>query len=118
VKLLLYQNLSYYRLVEQLELAFPRTRHVDTVSLPGQADRAIWNRARDNGFIIVSKDDDFRQLSFLKGAPPKVNWLPVGNAPTSTILRILTNRSSLIDEFVQSPTESLLILKIPQDLSP
>ena len=28
----------------------------------------------DAGFVIVSKDDDFQQPSFLHGAPPKAVW--------------------------------------------
>lgn len=37
------------------------------------------------GFAIVSKDADFRQLSFLYGFPPKVIWLRVGNRSTAEI---------------------------------
>jgi predicted nuclease of predicted toxin-antitoxin system len=59
-------------LVSQLEAAFPGSVHVDSVGLHAQAGSAIWSFARDNSFIIVSKDDDFRQLSFLYGSPPKV----------------------------------------------
>jgi hypothetical protein len=40
----------------------------------------------------VSKDDDFRQLTFLHGAPPTVNWPRVGNGPTSVISSLLTTK--------------------------
>jgi predicted nuclease of predicted toxin-antitoxin system len=113
VKLLLDENLSY-RLVTQLERVFPDSRHVDSVGLHAQADSAIWNFARDNGFTIVSKDDDFRQLSFLHGAPPKVIWLSVSNAPTDTILRILNDKRPAIEAFESDPVESLLILELPE----
>ena len=69
MKLLLDENLSF-RLAAQLEPAFPGSVHVDPVGLHAQADSAIWSFARDNSFIIVSKDDDFRQLSFLYDPPP------------------------------------------------
>jgi predicted nuclease of predicted toxin-antitoxin system len=114
VKLLLDENLSY-RLVSRLEPIFPGTVHVDSAGLHAQADSAIWSFARDNSFIIVTKDDDFRQLSFLRGAPPKVIWLSVGNAVTATILRILGDRCSLIEAFVRDPVESLLILQLPEE---
>jgi predicted nuclease of predicted toxin-antitoxin system len=55
------------------------------------ADSHVWNYARDNAFVIVSKDNDFRQRSFLDGAPPKVIWLSVGNAGTHTIADLLAN---------------------------
>jgi predicted nuclease of predicted toxin-antitoxin system len=103
-----------YRLLSELEPAFPGSAHVDAVGLHAQADSAIWNFARDNSFIIVSKDDDFRQLSFLYGAPPKVIWLSIGNATTVTILRVLNGRRSLIEAFVREPVESLLILESPE----
>jgi predicted nuclease of predicted toxin-antitoxin system len=113
VKLLLDENLSY-RLVAQLASAFPSSAHVDSVGLHAQSDSAIRNFARDNGFAIVSKDDDFRQLSFLHGAPPKVIWLSVGNATTNTILRILNDKHPAIDAFESDPVESLLILELPE----
>ena len=46
----------------------------------------IWERAGQEAYAIVSKDNDFRQLSFVHGAPPKVIWLSVGNAGTEAIL--------------------------------
>jgi predicted nuclease of predicted toxin-antitoxin system len=113
VKLLLDENLSF-RLGAQLASAFPGSAHVDSVGLHAQADSAIWNFARGNGFAIVSKDDDFRQLSFLHGAPPKVIWLSVGNATTDTILRILNDKSPTIEAFDNDPVESLLILEFPE----
>jgi predicted nuclease of predicted toxin-antitoxin system len=44
--------------------------------------RAIWQLARDHGCLLVTKDEDFRRLSELRGAPPKVVWLRVGNCTT------------------------------------
>jgi predicted nuclease of predicted toxin-antitoxin system len=114
VKLLLDENLSS-RLVALLVPAFPDSQHVDSVGLHAQADSTIWNFARENAFTIVSKDDDFRQLSFLRGAPPKVIWLSVGNATTETILRILSSRRSLIEAFVRDAVETLLILESPEE---
>jgi predicted nuclease of predicted toxin-antitoxin system len=87
VKLLLDENLSF-RLIEPLAVAFPDSQHVDTVGLHSQSDAAIWEFARDNDFVIVSKDDDFRQLALLRGAPPKVIWVSIGNAGTEEVLSL------------------------------
>ncbi len=114
MKLLLDENLSY-RLVAQLALTYPDSQHVDLVGLHAQADSAIWKFASDHGFTIVSKDNDFRQLSFLHGAPPKVIWLSAGNATTETILGVLNNGRSMIEGFVRNPEQSLLILELPAD---
>lgn len=111
MKLLLDENLSY-RLVALLSPTFPDSQHVDSVGLHAQADSAIWNFARENGFTIVSKDDDFRQLSFLHGAPPKVIWLSVENAGTNAILRILSDQRSSIETFLRDAEESLLVLEL------
>ncbi len=55
----------------------------------GAADTVIWNYARENGYTIVSKDNDFRQRAFLDGPPPKVVWLSVGNAGTDRIATVI-----------------------------
>ncbi len=114
VRLLLDENLSY-RLAAQLRQPFPGTEHVDFVGLHAHSDARIWQYARDHGFIVVSKDDDFRQLSFLHGAPPKVVWLAVGNAGTESILEILMDRRQSIEAFARDHQESLLILELPRE---
>ena len=80
--------------------------------LRAQSDLKVWEFARANGFTIVSKDDDFRQLSFLHGAPPKVIWVATGNAATDTILRALNHRRWLVEAFARNDDESLLILEL------
>ena len=39
--------------------------------------------------MIVSKDTDFHQRSFLFGGPPKVVWIRVGNCSTEDIGALL-----------------------------
>lgn len=79
MKLLFDENVSH-RLPESLANEFPDSAHVRTAGLRGADDRQIWDYARDQGFAIVSKDTDFRERSYVDGAPPKVVWLDVGNA--------------------------------------
>ncbi|MBI5378661.1 MAG: DUF5615 family PIN-like protein [Nitrospirae bacterium] len=85
MKLFFGENLSP-KLVQALEPEYPGSAHVRALGLRGATDAVIWERARQDAYAIVSKDNDFRQLSFLHGAPPKVIWLSVGNAGTETIL--------------------------------
>jgi predicted nuclease of predicted toxin-antitoxin system len=94
VRLLFDENLSG-RLVERLHSAYPGSTHVDLV-----------------GLTIVSKDNDFRQLSFLYGAPPKVVWLSVGNASTNAIAGLLDRHRADVEAFHVPPEESLLVLEI------
>ena len=52
----------------------------------------VWTYAKDHEFTIVSKDSDFRQMSFTFGHPPKVIWIRRGNCSTSEIESILRDR--------------------------
>jgi predicted nuclease of predicted toxin-antitoxin system len=113
VKLLFDENLSS-SFVKAIEAKYPGSAHVHTLGLQGRTDVAIWERAKRDGYVIVSKDNDFRQLSFLHGAPPKVIWLSVGNAGTEAILRFLLSKDADVQAFESEPSTSLLILSLPQ----
>lgn len=109
MKLLFDENLSP-RLVDLLQPQFPASEHVDSAGMRGSPDSRIWQYAKDHGLTIVSKDNDFRQLSFLYGPPPKVVWLSVGNAGTEIIVSLLRTRVDALREFLASPEEGLFVL--------
>jgi predicted nuclease of predicted toxin-antitoxin system len=46
--------------------------------LEAAADQMVWEYAKTKRLIIVSKDADMHQRSFLSGAPPKVVWVRLG----------------------------------------
>ncbi len=60
-------------------------------------DLEIWQFAKTNGFIIVTKDSDFEEISILKGTPPKVIWIRTGNAQNHAILDVLLKNKKQID---------------------
>lgn len=109
MKLLLDENLSP-KLTRLVSVQYPGSAHVREVSLKGATDHQIWEYAKENGFAIVSKDDDFRQRSLVEGAPPKVIWLKVGNAGTSVIAALLQSKSAEITAFEQEDEAAILIL--------
>jgi len=111
VKLLLDENLSP-RLEQRLAREFPGSRHVRNAGLLGAEDQKLWNYARSEDFVIVSKDTDFRERSYLHGAPPKTVWLDVGNAGTESIEQLLRRERTRIERFVESVEPSLLILSL------
>jgi predicted nuclease of predicted toxin-antitoxin system len=113
VKLLLDENLSP-KLAQALESEYPGSAHVRAVGLRGATDDTIWERARHEGYVIVSKDNDFRQLSFLHGAPPKVIWVSVGSAGTEAILHFLRTQRGEIHTFEADPEASLLVLSLAE----
>lgn len=57
--------------------------------MDGAADEAIWNAATEHRCVIVTKDEDFHRLSVLRGAPPKVVWVRLGNCTTADIAALL-----------------------------
>ena len=71
MKLLYDENLAP-SLVEDLADIFPESLHVREVGLKAAPDPAVCAYAATAGYMIVSKDADFRQRSFLYGHPPKV----------------------------------------------
>jgi predicted nuclease of predicted toxin-antitoxin system len=109
LKLLFDENLSS-RLVGALADQFPDSSHVNLVGLASATDQEIWAYARDHRFAVISKDDDFRSLSLVNGAPPKVIWLRIGNASTAGIEAFIRSALVKIRTFEISPEESLLVL--------
>ena len=111
MRLLFDENLSP-RLPYLLTTEYPGSEHVRDAGLRGATDRQIWEYARALGFAIVSKDTDFRERSFVEGAPPKVIWLDVGNAGTAAIAYLLRQERRRVLTFEASPESSMLILSI------
>jgi predicted nuclease of predicted toxin-antitoxin system len=109
MKLLLDQNLSW-RLPAKLADLYPDSRHIREVGMKESQDIDIWNYAKANGFVIVSKDLDFQQRSLLFGHPPKVVRLRVGNCTVQTIEDLLRRYSAIIHTFEQDTRKSYLAL--------
>ncbi len=80
------------------------------VGLDTATDNEIWTFAGEHGFMIVSKDSDFRQLAFLNGPPPKAVWLQLGNASTAEICSALRDSQDVMVAFSESEEEALLVL--------
>ena len=74
MKLLLDENLSD-RIINRIIDLYPDSEHVKTLALTNTDDTIIWEFAKANSFVIVSKDSDFHQRSLLYGHPPKFIYL-------------------------------------------
>ncbi|HMP74939.1 MAG TPA: DUF5615 family PIN-like protein [Kiritimatiellia bacterium] len=109
MKLLFDQNLSF-KLVAALSPAFPESKHLKDFSLTREQDEFIWSFAAENGFTIVSKDSDFVHLSMLRGHPPKVVHVPLGNCSTEQLVARLLSNVRNIEDFIRSSAESFLVL--------
>jgi predicted nuclease of predicted toxin-antitoxin system len=110
MRLLFDENLSP-RLVARLADLFPGSAHVVAEGVGGTADGVVWQHAARNGFIIVSKDEDFHHLAFLRGAPPKVIGLQLGNCTTDEIEAVLRAREVEIRRFAEDSEAVYLALR-------
>jgi predicted nuclease of predicted toxin-antitoxin system len=107
MKPLFNHNLSP-RLVRRLGDLYPDASHVSLVGLDRATDIAVWEYAGANGYTIVTKDPDYSDLSVLRGFPPKVIWLRLGNCTTDDIDRALRRSHEAIVDFSDDPTAGVL----------
>ena len=109
MKLLFDQNLSH-KLVRRLADLFPDSVHVREVGLKEAGDPLVWAYAKDNDLMVVSKDSDFHQRSFLYGYPPKVVWVRLGNCSTADVERVLRTNFEVIKDFYEDVSAAFLSL--------
>jgi predicted nuclease of predicted toxin-antitoxin system len=110
VKLLFDENLSR-RLVRRLADLYPESEHVVTSGLAAADDVAVWSDARSRGFTIVTRDWDFLQLSTVRGSPPKVIWIRIGNCSVEAIESVLRERHLEVRRFEDDASATLLIIE-------
>jgi predicted nuclease of predicted toxin-antitoxin system len=109
VKLLFDENLSF-KLPLLLADLFPDSVHVRDVGMKAIDDPIVWDYAKDNNFLIVSKDADMHDLSLVFGNPPKVIWLRLGNCSTRQVENLLRRDFGVIKLFYEDEHVSLLAL--------
>lgn len=110
MKAILDQNLSH-RLVDALVARFPGSCHVRDFGLTGDDDERIWALAKAEGFVIVTKDNDFLARALVRGHPPQVVQLCLGNASTRHIAEVLRSKADEIERFVAANAESVLLVR-------
>jgi len=101
MKLLLDENLSR-RIVAPHQLHFPGTSHVCILGLERKDDREIWTYAKQNNYVIVTKDDDFQGIQGILGYPPKIIRVGIGNCSNQALLGLLINAASTISSTLET----------------
>lgn len=110
MKLLLDENLSR-RLVPFLQHDFPDTSQVVLLGMESATDKDVWQRARDDGFVIVTRDADFQELSLVWGQPPQVIRLKTPNQTRAATLKILIeNKDAITDALLTQGLASVEIV--------
>ncbi len=62
--------------------------HVLDASLLEAEDGEIWSFALENGWVIITKDDDFSFRASVSKLSPKIVWVHVGNCSKQKLLEI------------------------------
>ena len=96
MKLLLDENLSR-RLLPFLQEIYPGSSQVAVLGMQQASDLDVWRYAGEHGYVLVTHDADFYDLSLTRGAPPSVIWLRCGNADKPQILTLLLKRRAEIE---------------------
>ena len=78
-------------------------RHVCDLGLDACDDRVIWELAKAEHWVIVTKDEDFALLADRAGraAAPQVVWVRIGNC----------RKSVLLDAFAKALPDLLTLLE-------
>ncbi|MBA3704647.1 MAG: DUF5615 family PIN-like protein [Bacteroidetes bacterium] len=110
MNLLFDQNISF-KVPKRIQDIFPGAKHLSDLRLEGSKDIDIWEFAKNNNYCIVTYDWDFIDISTLKGFPPKIILLRIGNTSTDNIISKIQADSKLITEFINSPDLAFLEIK-------
>lgn len=92
MKLLFDEHLSH-KLVSKISDIFPNSKHVKELKLQSESDLKIWKYAKNNEFVIVSKDSDFVDIVNIKGYPPYLVWIRSGNVRVKEIEKTIRNNA-------------------------
>jgi|SRR5580698_8540364 predicted nuclease of predicted toxin-antitoxin system len=100
-KYILDENLSGV-LTQKLAGYLKHVKPVRDIPLGTFSDTNIWGYARENGYTILTKDNDFLYLSNMFGCPPKIIKLNCGNKSTTYIGQLIVKRINEIKLFAKS----------------
>lgn len=101
MKLLFDQNISF-KIEKKIASFFSKSKQVRSLNLENASDSEIWEYAKNNKYTIVTFDADFSDIANIKGNPPKIIWLRLGNTTTKNIVEILKKHQALISDFIQN----------------
>lgn len=107
MKLLFDHHLSH-KLVRRLTDLFPDSTQTRLLGLGTADDDKIWEHAKQHGFLVVTLDADYYDISLLRGHPPKLIWLRCGNQKTALIEKLLRDQYARIVQFEKDGTTGCL----------
>lgn len=96
--------------MDHLADLYPASSHVHLLGLDQVSDEDMWEHARRESFLIVTKDADFSELCLLRGFPPKVIWIRSGNCETKDIEAVLRRHLADIEALFKDEVIGVLTL--------
>lgn len=113
MKFLLDENISK-RIIPLVQTEFKDVDYLissQTGLIAPVTDHAVWKFAKENGYHIITRDEDFMKLSMLFGLPPKVICLNTGNTTNQELAKIIVSNAEKIRQFVSHEEYGFLVLK-------
>ena len=68
------------------------------LGMESASDKEVWLKAKADGFVILTRDVDFQELSLVWGQPPKVIRLKTFNQSRAATLKLLVEHRDVIEE--------------------
>jgi predicted nuclease of predicted toxin-antitoxin system len=93
-----------FKLVNYLKRRGCECYHVNTIFTDTRtADKEIAKHADENGLIVITKDQDFRDSYILSRTPKKLVKLNTGNSSTQQMIDLFENNWSILVAANQRP---------------
>ena len=113
MRLLLDENISW-RLTAYLRPHCATVLHVRDIQLDNSPDTSIWRYAKQHGYDVMTKDEDFLRLVLAEGFPPRVVAVQNAQVPVAKLAEFLLARLPQIASFLGEQTEfGFLQLRLP-----
>ncbi|GAB3835904.1 DUF5615 family PIN-like protein [Hymenobacter jeollabukensis] len=99
MRLLLDENISW-RLAGYLRPHCAAVVHVRDLGLANSPDTSIWRYAKQHGYDVLTKDEDFLRLVVAEGFPPRVVAVQNAQVPVAKLAEYPLARLPQLQEFL------------------
>jgi predicted nuclease of predicted toxin-antitoxin system len=89
---------------------FPGSLHVRQLAGAARPTNVSGDSPIAHDCLLVSKDEDFHRPSVLRGAPPKIVWLRIGNCRTEAVADLLERQAPALQLFAEQEEATFLAL--------
>jgi len=85
--------------------------HVFDLDMNAATDPEIWEYAGQNGYVVISKDEDFVRWQGDGRDSPSFVWLRTGNCKNKELIDALLNNLPAVVEFLESGSSMVEIFR-------